>query len=141
MMSHHRPTSLEEVARRHDEKRQDWKMGLAEFLDEFYMAKTTDRAKMIGEQPPLVDKIADAYLAATAEHLAIHYDLKEPAWCCEKTRFLHRAHFGSDLQSLKAILLVESPIAFRRRMIFVDKSPLERASKYSSLHSNDALSP
>lgn len=38
-------------------------------------------------------------------------------------------YFPSGLESLKATLLVESPTAFRRRLIFVGADPLYRPRK------------
>lgn len=104
---------------------------LREFLDAFYGANTPDdRLAMIAEAPPL-DALAhrNAYLAAVAEHLAWRYDLAVPDWSGDPARFLKRAYFPCGLESLKATLLVESPTAFRRRLIFVGAEPLYRPRK------------
>jgi len=122
-----RPRTLEEVAQ--------WSEDLGridefirEFLDEFYLEpKATQRAAMIAGQPRLSGDIRrDAYLAAVAEHLAFRYGLTVPTWTDEPSRFLKRPYFPAGLESLKAILLVESPVAFRRRLIFVGSDPLSR---------------
>jgi hypothetical protein len=42
-------------------------------------------------------------------------------------RFLHEPYFTSPIENLKAILLAQSPQAFRRRMIFTEAEPLRRA--------------
>lgn len=68
----------------------------------------------------------NAYLAAVAEHLSLRNALAVPAWAIEPARFLDRPYFPCGLDSLKATLLVESPTAFRRRMIFVGADPLYR---------------
>jgi hypothetical protein len=94
-----------------------------EFMDEFYMHEAEMRDS-IQEVPISLDPIKDAYLAALAEHLATQYGLEYPAWASGSERFLHEPFFASGLESLKAILLVESPAAFRRRMIFIDKDAL-----------------
>ena len=101
---------------------------LREFLDEFYTEQDSEkRTAMLLVEPPCTGKdTTDAYLAAVAEHLSRRYKLKAPEWTNEKSRFLKRAHFPCGLESLKAILLIESPIAFRRRMIFVGADPLYR---------------
>ncbi len=101
---------------------------LREFLDEFYLAPASERSGMLEDEPLLVpdDETANAYYAAVAEHLAVTNGLSAPAWVHSKARFLRRAFFPAGLESLKATLLVESPPAFRRRMIFVEREPLYR---------------
>jgi hypothetical protein len=43
-------------------------------------------------------------------------------------RFLSRAWFDNHgLQSLNAMMLAQSPLAFRRRFIFTEAHPLRRA--------------
>lgn len=101
---------------------------LREFLDEFYATPdAASRAAMVADEPPwLTDRRANAYLAAVAEHLSLRNDLPVPPWAAEPSRFLDRPYFPCGLDSLKATLLVESPTAFRRRMIFVGADPLYR---------------
>jgi hypothetical protein len=101
---------------------------LREFLDEFYVEPSkAERQRMLEDEPaPTGNSRADAYLAAVAEHLAFRYGLDVPAWALSESRFLHTPHFPAGLESLKAITLVESPTAFRRRLIFVDRDPLSR---------------
>jgi hypothetical protein len=101
---------------------------LREFLDEFYVeTDSARRAAMLIDEPPLTeDERANAYYAAVAEHLALTCRLPVPPWTTSPARFLKRPFFPSGLESLKATLLVESPTAFRRRMIFVDGNPLYR---------------
>jgi len=124
-----RPASLREVADSAGCAKDDkaaFGRAVAEFLDEFY----TDPARrqvMIADEPPTVGKFEDAYLAAVAEHLARRWNLEIPSWVDQPHRFLDRAYFAGGLESLKAILLAESPLAFRKRQIFVEAEPLRRA--------------
>jgi hypothetical protein len=101
---------------------------LREFLDAFYLE--TERARrqaMVDEEPPLIaDGHVGAYVAAVAEHLAISYGLVVPEWAFGSGRFLKAPYFPCGLESLKALLLIESPSAFRRRLIFVGIDPLSR---------------
>jgi hypothetical protein len=128
-----RPRSLREVA--------TWgrELGgldafLREFLDNFYLEPDPDRrADMLADEPPLSGEArTDAYLAAVAEHLAFRHRLTPPAWSRGEARFLKRPFFPAGLESLKATLLVESPTAFRRRMIFVGADPLYRPRRDSA---------
>ena len=66
-------------------------------------------------------------LGGVGEHLARRWNLTIPAWTEDSSRFLHRPYFTTTLKGLKALLLVESPIAFRRRLIFTAAEPLRRA--------------
>lgn len=104
-------------------------MALADFLDGFYALRSDGaRADALAAEPPLVgDPIRNAYVGAVAEHLARQYAFAAPEWTNDGCRFLRRPYFAGGLESLKAMLLVESPLAFRRRMIFVDHNPLRRA--------------
>ncbi len=104
---------------------------LREFLDEFYSERDKDkRASTLADEPLSTEsKPADAYYAAAAEHLALTRGLRTPSWTAAAIRFLVRPYFPSGLESLKAISLRESPIAFRRRMILVDANPLYRPRK------------
>ncbi len=124
-----RPRSIAEVAQWGDEGTQG--AYLREFLDEFYIEQdAAKRSSMLADEPPLLSNVrTNAYFAAVAEHLSWEYDLPVPAWSGQKERFLSRPYFPCGLESLKAILLVESPTAFRRRMIFVDANPLYRPRK------------
>lgn len=101
---------------------------LREFCDEFYGASARARGAMLEEEPPLApgDARANAYYAAVAEHLALQCGLRVPSWAVADGRFLRQPFFPSGLESLKSTVLVESPPAFRRRMIFVGADPLYR---------------
>ncbi len=107
---------------------------LREFLDSFYLEPDpTARGAMLAEEPPLLeDEKANAYLAAVAEHLAFRHRLAVPEWAQDEARFLRRPFFPAGLESLKATFLVESPTAFRRRMIFVGADPLYRPRRDSA---------
>jgi hypothetical protein len=104
---------------------------LANFLDEFYSTPTADA---LTEAPPLLawlrgelGRIQEAYLAATAEELARRHGFACPAWAEEEERTLHRPWFASPLAALRAVLLLESPPAFRARNLFVSNNALSRA--------------
>jgi hypothetical protein len=99
---------------------------LREFLDEFYGGNSDMRARAIAGAPARIDPIHDAYLAAVAEHLALRFGLPVPQWVEEPHRFLAMPFFAGGLENLKAILLVESPLAFRRRQIFISANALSR---------------
>lgn len=120
-----RPATLADVARRVQAGHQSFDPAVREFLDEFY-AHPASRESALWQEPALIDDVKDAYLAAVAEHLAGVYGLRPPAWIDSHGRPLKRAFFAGGLESLKAILTVESPAAFRRRLLFVGRDALDR---------------
>jgi len=85
---------------------------------------------LVGERPAWVEdpsqQDCNAYWAARAETLCREAGLPPPAWTGSPRCFLHRPRFAGGLESLKAILLVESPVAFRRRIPFVSADALTR---------------
>lgn len=118
-----RPGSLREVSDIAAQHEGSFDGLLREFMDEFYMHEDEMRDST-REEPGKLDPVKDAYLAALAEHLSTQYGLPYPSWASCPDRFLHEPFFAGGLENLKAILLVESPAAFRRRMIFIDRDAL-----------------
>ncbi len=124
-----RPKSLAEVAALTLQS-QSFDLNLANFLDEFY---ASPGAAALAETPALLapqfgdlGQVQDAYLAATAEELARRFDFQLPQWTASDTRQLRRPWFASTLASLRAVLLQESPAAFRARNLFVSENALMR---------------
>lgn len=116
-----RPQTLAQVA-----SDADFDLALREFLDD---AKKGDIVARISDEPLLTgNDVRDAFLAAVAETLAVAAGIPVPAWAQKPERFLRdRAWFAGGLESLKSTLLVESPPAFRRRLLFVSRNALSRA--------------
>lgn len=87
------------------------------------------RHALIRDEPPLLGRPRhDALLGAIGEHLARRWHLgAPPAWTEQPERFLTRPWFlGSE--RMKPFDLAESPLAFRRRLIFTESEPLRRAT-------------
>ena len=104
---------------------------LANFLDEFYAspnaAALTDAPTLLASQFGDTGRVQDAYIAATAEELARRFSLPHPDWTVGEDRQLHRPWFATPLAALRAVLLLESPPAFRARNLFVSENALSRA--------------
>lgn len=121
-----RPRTLLEVSRRAKEgDGQAFDRATREFLDFFY-ADPARRPRALEDRPEALDPVRDAYLAAMAEHLARSFDLPVPDWSETHGNTLTRPFFAGGLDSLKAVLTAESPMAFRRRLLFVSKDALSR---------------
>jgi hypothetical protein len=120
-----RPASLCEVVRRTKSGEQAFDPALLEFLDSFY-AYPERRETAIEEAPATIDALHDAYVSAVAEHLARSFGLTIPDWTERQGNELREPFFAGGLQSLKGVLLAESPAAFRRRLLFVSQDALSR---------------
>lgn len=124
-----RPKSLFEVARM-AAAGDSFDRCLADFLDEFYAAPTisalTDAPLLLAPTRGGLGCVQDAYLAATAEELARKFGFPCPVWTVSEGRSLHRPWFASPLAALRAVLLLESPPAFRARNLFVSENALSR---------------
>lgn len=68
----------------------------------------------------------NAYLAAVVETLCREVGLAVPSWRDNPRCYLGRPWFAGRMESLKAILLAESPVPFRRRNLFVSANALVR---------------
>lgn len=121
-----RPDTLAEVARRVSAGAA-FGPTLSEFLDEFYLHPARRQAMIAADPMTLPDNRQHATLAAVGEHLARRWGLAVPNWTDDPSRFLHEPYFTTPIENLKAMLLVQSPLAFRRRLIFTEAEPLRRA--------------
>ena len=122
-----RPASLKEAV---DRSREGYGFmdALSEFLDEFYLRGPLERQRMIDEEPGLTgEAFQDAYVGAVGEHLARRWGLGIPTWAEDPRRFLDQPHFPKFMELAKPVFLRDSPIAFRRRLIFTEAEPLRRA--------------
>jgi hypothetical protein len=124
-----RPATLAEVALRRNDGEELGPL-LAEFLDTFYGALKRDQAQpLLAHEPQRLAAAEEhALLGAIGEHLARRWNLVIPEWVNDPSRFLKWPYFTSPLEGFKALLIAESPLAFRRRLIFTEARPLRRAT-------------
>ena len=99
-----------------------WKVYFYDFVDDFRFHR--DLAA-ISEPFAFDNNKFDALLASTVEALCKELNLPTPAWtkdvpACEKPFFV------AGFENLKATALVESPLIFRVRKVFVTSSFLQR---------------
>ena len=103
---------------------------IGNLMDDFraHCSTAQERMALVSEQPfSSGQPETDAYLAALAESLCRECGMCPPAWTEQPDYYLKRPWFAGGLESLKAILLAESPAAFRRRNLFVSANALSRA--------------
>ncbi|MFC4236005.1 hypothetical protein ACFOY8_12235 [Thalassospira xianhensis] len=125
------PKSLAEVPRRVKEHDQDFHVVFHEFLDTFYVEEDkTLKYAMLTECPDfLEDDVKDSYIGGVAEYLCYRWGIgTPPEWTNDPRRFLKKPWFPPGVETEKPRLLVESPSAFKRRLIFIEAEPLRRIS-------------
>jgi hypothetical protein len=126
-----RPQTLAEVAQLARARAADFAMALDEFVDEFYLDHPDKMAQQqrLDATPDLVGDVRiDAWIGAAGEHLAQRWGLRVPAWTQRPAHFaLEHPVFMPDSRALRGVLIVESPPAFRSRLIFTRVEPLARA--------------
>lgn len=85
-------------------------------------------AALFRDAPPETgDSGVNAALAALAEHLARRDGWQPPSWAFDEDRYAEPWWFVSGLRSWHALAMVESPLAFRKRGVFLTSAALERA--------------
>jgi hypothetical protein len=116
-----RPASLAEVAERSDDTT-SFDAEMVDFLHEFKfrprLEAITEEPELLASRFPLGD-VADAYLAAVAGMLAERLQTELPSWTRKPERFRREPWFASPGRHMRALLLAESPWAFRERNLFV----------------------
>jgi len=126
-----RPQNLAEVAGISRANIADFAMALDEFVDEFYLEHPDKAAQQRRLDPipvPVGDALVDAWIGAAGEHLAQRWGLRVPAWCYRpEHNALEDPHFYPPSRALRGVLIVESPPAFRSRLLFTRVEPLARA--------------
>jgi hypothetical protein len=127
----HRPQTLAEVARIVRANPSDYAMPIDEFCDEFYLDhpdKAAQQRRLDPVPEPVGDALADAWIGAVGEHLALRWGLQVPPWTRRSVHFaLEDPHFMPPSRAMRGIVIVESPPAFRSRLIFTGAEPLARA--------------
>jgi hypothetical protein len=114
--------TLKETREQIEEEPQHWCMHLMDFVDDFRYYKDP---RAIVEPFELCERKMDALLASTAEALCDELGFAPPLWLAEIPE-CERPYFVGGFENLKAISIVESPLRFRIRKIFVLENFLSR---------------
>jgi hypothetical protein len=108
----------------------DFSYAIKNFLDRF---KTNPDPSLLSDEPALLSPslgdggYADAFVASTAAYLCQVHNFEAPAWVNAKCRIMPIPWFAAKSPNMKAVLLQESPAAFRVRNLFVSANALSRA--------------
>lgn len=114
--------TLKETRKQIEEEPQHWCVHLMDFVDDFRYYK--DQRALVEPFALAGDKM-DALLASTAEALCDELGFETPSWLAEIPA-CEEPYFVGGFENLKAISIVESPLRFRIRKIFVLENFLSR---------------
>lgn len=111
-----------ETQKRMNEDPRWWKIPLMDFVDDFRFHKEPAAIEM-----PFTpsDEQRDAAFSAVIETLCDELELPIPAWL-RRIPSTREPFFVAGVENLKATALVESPIRFRMRNVFVMENFLDR---------------
>lgn len=99
-----------------------WKIALMDFVDDFRFHKDVSAVK---EPFEIGDEMRDAVFAGVIETLCDEMQFPIPPWL-NKIPSCRKPCFLSGYESLKASAIVESPVRFRLRKVFVMENFLFR---------------
>ena len=114
--------TLREVKDQINSDPKNWRIYLMDFVDDFRYYKDP---RMVAEPFEPSDERTDALLASTAEALCDELGIEPPEWLASVPA-CREPYFVGGLENLKAISIVESPLRFRIRKIFVLENFLSR---------------
>ena len=115
-------TSLREVKEQISADPHNWRIYLMDFVDDFRRHRDP---RALAEPFASAGGKMDALLASTAEALCDEIGVAPPAWLAHVPA-CPEPYFVGGLENLKAISIVESPLRFRLRKIFVLENFLSR---------------
>jgi hypothetical protein len=99
-----------------------WRIYLMDFVDDYRRNKNP---RAVAEPFAFAGDKMDALLASTAESLCDELGMETPEWLSHVPA-CSEPYFVSGFENLKAISIVESPLRFRIRKIFVLENFLSR---------------
>jgi len=99
-----------------------WLIHFMDFVDDF---RREPELGAVSEPFELSDEKVDALLASMAESLCDEAGIEPPRWLA-RVPACREPYFVGGLENLKAFSIVESPLRFRIRKIFVLENFLSR---------------
>lgn len=108
-----------------------WRYAVVQLLDDYTSVLrrrgVAPAAALWSETPePTGDVRVDAAFAALAEHLARRDGWEPPPWASDPSREALEWWFVTDLVGMHPTALVESPLSFRKRGVFITRDALVR---------------
>ncbi|MCD5413404.1 MAG: hypothetical protein LR001_00130 [Clostridiales bacterium] len=122
--------TIKNVIKNTSHDKENFGVFFAMFLDSFYRATSDQKQLMVIDEPEEYENISSgkyAYISGVVEKLCRDSDIVFPNWVFKEKYFLKEPYFSLDSKGmLKLILLLESPIEFRMRNVFVNNNTLTR---------------
>lgn len=115
-------TTLRELKEQINADPKWWLIHFMDFVDDFRYCKDP---QAVAESFEMSDRKMDALLASMAESLCDEMGIEPPEWLA-RVPASPDPYFVGGLENLKAIAIVESPLRFRIRKIFVLENFLSR---------------
>ncbi|MDM8516357.1 hypothetical protein QUF76_09175 [Desulfobacterales bacterium HSG16] len=115
-------TTIKVVKKEIEADNENWLIPFLNFVDDFRRDKNLSAVRHPFE---LTNEKIDALLASTIEYLGNELHLEIPEWT-ESVPPCKEPWFVAGVENIKAIAVVESPVFFRRRKIFVLENFLVR---------------
>jgi len=108
-----------------------WRYAVIQLLDDYTSLRLQEgvakAARLFDPVPQATgDTRVDAAFAALAEHLARRDGWAPPAWSRDFERPASPWWFVTDMAGLHPRALVESPLSFRKRGVFITEDALDR---------------
>lgn len=108
-----------------------WRYPLLQLLDDYTSAVAqlgVDTGASMWERAPSLtgEPRVDATIAGMAEHLARRDGWTAPGWVADPARETAQWWFVTDLEGMHPMALVESPLSFRKRGVFITRDALVR---------------
>jgi hypothetical protein len=121
-----RPVTLSEVVAE-AETYEDFGMNMRDFLHVYAerLKQGQPITPMLIEEPPLLEprfaegNICDAFVAATADFLSRKNKFHTPVWALNEARVLEKPWFAWPALEVRALLLRDTPSAFKDKNIFI----------------------
>jgi hypothetical protein len=114
--------SIKDVREQISSDPDNWQVYLMDFVDGF---RRTKDSRAIDQPFVLAGDNKDALLASTVEAVCDELHIEVPEWLSNVPACAD-PYFVAGLENLKAISIVESPLRFRIRKIFVLENFLDR---------------
>ena len=108
-----------------------WRHCVLQLLDD-YMSDVRHRGvegarrRFEAEPPPSGSNRVDAALAALAEHLSRRDGWDTPGWALRPSRYTSDWWFVTPYAGMHATALLQSPLSFRKRGVFITAEALDR---------------
>ncbi len=103
----------------------DESFALAELSDFLENLDKQNFSPSLAREPKGITEGTRAYIASMIEHAARQKNALLPPWV-SNTKALKEPLFGTELKTLRLGLLLDGPVAFRKRNIFIDSTVGDR---------------